>query len=85
YYTVQIGAVRESNTAGQQKLSKIENVIENHGSDGYIRYSVGRFSTVSDASNQKRKLISSGFKDAYVTAYNNNDRISLKEAALLMK
>lgn len=85
YYTVQIGAVRESNVSGQEKLAKVSDVIANNGSDGYIRYSVGQFSTVSDASARKKALISAGFKDAYVTAYHNNERISLKEASLLLK
>ena len=85
YYSVQIGAVRESNVSGQQKLSKVHDVIANHGADGYIRYSVGKFSTVGEASKRKKALISTGFKDAYLTAYHNNERISLKEAGLLLK
>jgi N-acetylmuramoyl-L-alanine amidase len=51
--------------------------------NGMHKYTSGNFSSRSQANEFKNKMRSEGYSDAFVVVFNNNKRISLKEATLL--
>ncbi|MCC6691048.1 MAG: SPOR domain-containing protein [Bacteroidia bacterium] len=56
---------------------KVENV------NGLNKYMLGEFNTIDEASSYRKKLITKGFKDAFVVAYKNDHRITIDEAQKL--
>lgn len=84
YYTVQIGAMPEGSKAGMERYEKTENVIKRTGEDGVIRFTIGNYQTMNEVLQMQSIMRAKGFKDAFVTAYNNEKRILLKEAAALL-
>jgi epidermal growth factor receptor substrate 15 len=83
FFTVQIGAYRTPATAKQLKYT--ENVVSKLLPDGMIRYSTGIFPSISACMDTKNKVISSGIKDAFITAYYKGERITLAEAEKLLQ
>jgi outer membrane protein OmpA-like peptidoglycan-associated protein len=63
-YTIQVGAARSA--ISKSRFEKLDQVTEYVCKDGYYRYATGSFSTFQEASDQVRKLRTSGFKDAYI-------------------
>ena len=63
----------------------IEDVHSVKGDDGFVRFVVGTFTRIDDARNRLAKLKSDGYKDAFLTAYNGNKRITVNEAVELLK
>ncbi len=53
--------------------------------NGMYKYTAGHFSSLSGAVSYQYTLRKKGFKDAFVVAFSNNKRISLKEAKELTK
>lgn len=51
---------------------------------GVYRYTTGSFKRVSEAVNLQKQVREIGFKDAFVVAFNNGERISLQEAKELL-
>lgn len=47
---------------------------------GVYRYTTGNFKQVNDAVNYQKKVREMGFKDAFIVAFNNGERISLQQA-----
>lgn len=47
---------------------------------GVYRYTTGNFKKVSDATTLQKKVCDMGFKDAFIVAFNNGERISLQQA-----
>ena len=47
---------------------------------GVYRYTTGNFQKVNDAVNYQKKVREMGFKDAFIVAFNNGERISLQQA-----
>lgn len=85
YYTVQIGTATNKTTQGLEKYNKQPDLNKMTSDDGMIRFTVGNFQNLNDALLKQNEMRSKGFKDAFVTAYHNNKRITLKEASDLMK
>ncbi len=83
FFTVQIGAYKKPATAKQLKF--VDNVVSKLLPDGMIRYSTGIFPSVEAAMPKKNAVIEKGISDAFVTAYYKGERISLAEAARLLK
>jgi N-acetylmuramoyl-L-alanine amidase len=84
FFTVQIGA----STKPDIDLIKYQTVKELKpvkGEDGYTRFNVGTFVSVSDAKIKQIELKKSGYTDCFVTAYNGNKRITLAEAGVLLQ
>ncbi len=52
---------------------------------GVYRYTTGSFKKVKDAVNLQKEVREQGFKDAFVVAFNNGERISLQEAKELLE
>jgi len=79
-YRVQLGAFKQR-PEGSGKYANIPAlfVVE---SGGYYRYMSGSFSTFEDAANHKVKMVVEGFKGAFVVAYKNGNRVSLKSVGV---
>ena len=81
YFTIQVLADKRAATVTQQKMvyKGTRKVIENFG-DGWYRYSVGRFSSYSEAASTMK---AEGIK-GYVVAYRGDERISTSEAKKIL-
>ncbi len=77
-FRVQIGAFKH--TLSENIFGDAENLLIILGDDGLIRYVSGAFPTIKEAAQHKIDLLLKGFEGAFVTAYKNGERISLKEA-----
>ena len=51
---------------------------------GVYRYTTGRFRSVKDAVAMQKTIREKGFKDAFIVAFNNGERISLQQAKELL-
>ncbi len=77
YYTIQIAAERSA--LPKEKLAQIysgEETIIEHKSDGWFKYSVGKYQSFDDAQNAVTENRISGF----VVAYQGDERISTRVA-----
>jgi hypothetical protein len=54
-------------------------------SDGFTRYFIGSYQTVEAARKKLAQVKASGKSDAFLTAMNGNQRITLPEAEQLLK
>ncbi len=75
---VQLGAYRE-------KLSKnifegVNDLVVLKGDDGLTRYYTGSFTDVNDAAKHKVNMLLKGFDGAFLVAFKDGKRVSLKEA-----
>lgn len=77
-FRVQIGAF---NRKIQKSVFKgIPNVVGIKGNDGLYRFFSGSYSDKSEAASHKIDLSLSGYNDAFLVAFQNGKRITLKEA-----
>ena len=77
-FRVQIGAF---NRKIQKSVFKgIPNVVGIKGEDGLYRFFSGSYSDKSEAASHKIDLSLSGYNDAFLVAFQNGKRITLKEA-----
>ena len=83
FYTVQVGVYNKPVTAKQ--LKNIDPLVTERLSNGQIRYSSGMFTSVDNAKPKKADARARGIKDAFITAYYNGERISLKQAKALLQ
>ncbi len=81
YYTVQIGVF--SQALPENKLKDIPSVTTETTPNGYLRYNTGKFANPKLGEKTKSDMVEAGFKDAFVTAYNNGKRITVAEALKL--
>ncbi|MEP7168163.1 MAG: N-acetylmuramoyl-L-alanine amidase, partial [Bacteroidota bacterium] len=84
FYTIQIGATPEATKTVLEKYRDVEGLKSIPGEDGMVRFTVGNFQEINQAINFQTVMRGKGFKDAFVTAYHNNKRITLKEALKLL-
>jgi N-acetylmuramoyl-L-alanine amidase len=85
FYTVQIGAAPISSGSTPEKFKDIEGLKKITGVDGMTRFTVGQLQDLNEAISLQTSMRNKGFKDAFVTAYQDNRRITLQEAAKLLK
>ncbi len=78
-FSVQIVLSPKALSKDNQKFKGEKNVNEEKV-DGVYKYSVGKFPLIADAINYQAKLREKGFKDAFVVAFKNGNRITIKEA-----
>ena len=57
--------------------------IENH--EGWVKFTIGSFTKYQGARNKRENIISHNFPGPFVTAYNNNERITVQEALMISK
>jgi hypothetical protein len=77
-FRVQIGAYRYKLSGDAFK--DVSNLLIIEGDDGLTRYVSGSFPTIKEAAEHKVNLLLKGFEGAFVTAYRDGKRITLKEA-----
>src|SRR5690606_1320072 len=78
FYTVQVGVYSKP-----VKLDALFNLVELNSeltSNGYIRYTSGRYTSPETAGIRKAEVIEKGVTDAFITAYYNGKRISVAKA-----
>lgn len=54
--------------------------FDSYTQKGVYRYTTGNFKKVGDATSLQKKVRDMGFKDAFIVAFNNGERISLQQA-----
>ena len=77
-YKVQVGAFR--NTISQSLYNDFAPVSGEALANGITRYTVGLFAEEILANDAKKEVRNLGFSDAFVVAYLNGERISLRES-----
>lgn len=80
FYTIQVGVYSRPVTAGE--LNNIQ-PLYTEKINAFVRYNVGVYNNIPQASEAKRIAVNGGLKDAFMTIYYNGKRISMAEAATL--
>lgn len=75
---VQLGAFRKK--LSRNIFSDMPDLMTFKGDDGLVRYYTGVFSDVNAAARHKVDMIGKGFGGAFLVAFKNGKRVSLKEA-----
>ena len=83
FYTVQVGVYNKPATPRQ--LKNIDPIVSKRMPNGQIRYSSGMFSSIEAAKPKKAEAIDKGVKDAFITAYYRGERLTLSQAAAVLK
>jgi cell division protein FtsN len=77
-YRVQIGAFDKK--LSQKVFKDVPDLLSIAGPDDKVRYYSGSFNSLEQAADRKLDLVSKGFESAFIVAYKNNEKISLKDA-----
>ncbi|MBK8339704.1 MAG: hypothetical protein IPK99_06780 [Flavobacteriales bacterium] len=77
-FKVQIGAFRDP--VPQQLFNDLTPVTAERTANGLMRYTAGMFVSFDNADDAKASVRDRGYKDAFVVAYLDGKRISLREA-----
>lgn len=85
FYTIQIGALEKPTAKERERFKKVEDLRERVGDDGMTRFTAGTYFSLDKAILGQKTMRNQGFKDAFVTAYNKNKRITLLEAEKIKK
>ena len=78
FYTVQIGVFSKEIKKGS--VYDVQPLNVEKTTNGLLRYSVGKYSTLEEANKRKAELNAGGIADAFVTVYKNGQRISVADA-----
>lgn len=78
FYTVQVGVFSSPRISAD--LSGVKPLYTEKTSNGYLRYTTGVYRDFGSADNRKEEVRTQGVKDAFVTAYKDNQRISAAQA-----
>lgn len=81
-YRIQLGAY--SHKLSRDIFANIDNLVEVKTENGFYTYSAGSFTSFQDAVNYKMRLITEGFPETFIKAYQNGKRVSLKDAGATM-
>ncbi|MCO6481757.1 MAG: PD40 domain-containing protein [Flavobacteriales bacterium] len=77
-YKVQVGAFR--NELPMEAFSDMAPISGEHAGNGLVRYTAGMFTTAEAAREAGAKVRGRGYRDAFVVAYMDGRRVSLREA-----
>jgi hypothetical protein len=83
FFTVQVGVYNKPATPKQLKF--IDPLVTKRLENGQIRYSTGMFNSVESAKPKKGEAVGKGVKDAFVTAYFKGERLTLSQAARVLR
>ena len=83
FFTIQLGAVSHPGAQDRERYREVVDLKERVGEDGMTRFTTGSFISLEKAISAQNTMRSKGFKDAFVTAYSKNKRITIKEAERL--
>ena len=84
YYTVQFSTLKKKVPVTDPAFKKIKEVEVYYNNDTY-RYTSGRFATKAEAEARQEEVQKLGYKDAFIIAYINGERVSMKKAEEMMK
>lgn len=85
-YKVQIGAYRRDLNVSYFKTQKVYEPVTKIEHNGLNKYLVGKFEVYKDARDGRVNVWNSTpIKDAFVTAYNDGERITVQEALMITK
>lgn len=84
YFTVQFSTLNKKVPVTDKAFKGIKDV-EIYESNGIYRYVSGRFQTRSQAVMRQNEVRQLGFKDAFIIAFKNGVRVSVKEAEDALK
>ena len=79
YYRVQFASYKKERSLDFRKFRGLSD-IKMYKQDGQFKYTTGNFTKFSDASELKSEMRKKGYKDAFIVAFLNEEKISLKEA-----
>lgn len=79
-YKVQFVVMKKKVTRLESKYSMIEDFEVEESGTNFYRYMTGNFTDFRQAVKYQNELRAKGLKDAFVVAYKNGKRVSLKEA-----
>jgi N-acetylmuramoyl-L-alanine amidase len=79
HYRVQFASYNKEKSIDFRKFRGLDD-IRMYFHDGQYKYTTGNEETIEDANLIKQKLIESGFKDVFIVAFHNEERISLEDA-----
>lgn len=77
-YKVQVGAFR--NALPEEAFSDMTPVSGEQAGNGLVRYTAGMFTTAEAARDAGAKVRARGYRDAFVVAYMDGQRVSLRQA-----
>jgi hypothetical protein len=83
-YRVQILALQHPINVQSVSVDGIEGKIYSVAGPGITRYYMGEFKNLQAANDFKTRLVQNGFEDACIVAYNNGQRITIKESLSLL-
>ena len=84
YFTVQFATLDKKVPVTDKAFKKIKDV-EVYEYNGAYRYVSGHFSTKAEATARQEEVRELGYKDAFIIAFKNGERVSLKEAEDALK
>ena len=84
YFSVQFAAVKKKVSLKDPTFKKIKKVSMYRSKNMYC-YISGRFPTVAQAEARKAELNAAGYPDAFVVAFINHERVSIKQAEAELK
>jgi len=61
------------------------NDVDEYFHNGLYKFTVGKFNTLEDAFRQLKQAQNMGFNDAFIVAFNKNQRIGIKDASELIE
>lgn len=77
-FRIQIGAFKRK--VDDDRFANLKDVVYAKGQDGYTRYYAGAFPSIEEANKYKVELVTQGFANAFVVAYDGGERKTLQEA-----
>lgn len=78
-YRVQFASYKREKSLDFRKFRGLENIwMYEHA--GQYKYTAGTFETLENAQKHKKEMISNGYKDSFVVAFLDDERISLEKA-----
>ena len=83
FFTVQVGVY--NTIVGADRMKGLQDVVTQRLPNGYVRYATGKFATVDEAKAHKELAKELGFADAFVTAFYQGERITIKKAYEIME
>lgn len=84
YIAIQVGASKNP-SVDNAKYLKNSGLKAVNCTDGFTRYVAGTFTDVASARKKLSQIKSEGYPDAFLTAFNGNQRITVPEAEQLLK
>jgi PAS domain-containing protein len=75
---VQLGAFRRK--LSRNIFNNVPDLVSIQGEDGLMRYYTGSYTDVNEAADHKVKMLLQGFEGAFLVAFKQGKRVSMKEA-----